>query len=362
MRTLHVETASSSYPVFIGEGIRKQASELLSSLNRPLTSILLITDEEVDRLYGEEMFRILEEKWPVKKVAVPSGEQAKSLEVYTRLQTEAISFHMDRSSCIIAFGGGVVGDLAGFVAATFMRGIDFIQMPTTLLAHDSAVGGKVAVNHPMGKNLIGAFYQPKAVLYDTELLHTLPQKELRSGMAEVIKHAFIYDQAFLEKLLSIQALDDINSEQLNEMIYKGISIKSSVVNQDEKEEGIRAFLNFGHTLGHAVEAEYGYGQITHGDAVALGMQFALYVSEQAEGCQMDRELLKEWFKKLGYPHRIKQEVSTSVLVNRMMNDKKTRGGIIQFIVLKQIGQVADHAFSKDELENWLNKWRMEETA
>ncbi|MCY8933441.1 3-dehydroquinate synthase [Bacillus atrophaeus] len=362
MRTLHVETASSSYPVFIGEGIRKQASELLSSLNRPLTSILLITDEEVDRLYGEEMFRILEEKWSVKKVTVPSGEQAKSLEVYTGLQTEAISFHMDRSSCIIAFGGGVVGDLAGFVAATFMRGIDFIQMPTTLLAHDSAVGGKVAVNHPMGKNLIGAFYQPKAVLYDTELLHTLPQKELRSGMAEVIKHAFIYDQAFLEELLSIQALDDINSEQLNEMIYKGISIKSSVVNQDEKEEGIRAFLNFGHTLGHAVEAEYGYGQITHGDAVALGMQFALYVSEQAEGCQMDRELLTEWFKKLGYPHRIKQEVSTSVLVNRMMNDKKTRGGIIQFIVLKQIGQVANHAFSKDELENWLNKWRMEETA
>ncbi|MGM0859259.1 3-dehydroquinate synthase [Bacillus atrophaeus] len=362
MRTLHVETASSSYPVFIGEGIRKQAYELLSSLNRPLTSILLITDEEVDRLYGEEMFRILEEKWSVKKVTVPSGEKAKSLEVYTRLQTEAISFHMDRSSCIIAFGGGVVGDLAGFVAATFMRGIDFIQMPTTLLAHDSAVGGKVAVNHPMGKNLIGAFYQPKAVLYDTELLHTLPQKELRSGMAEVIKHAFIYDKAFLEELLSIQALNDINSEQLNEMIYKGISIKSSVVNQDEKEEGIRAFLNFGHTLGHAVEAEYGYGQITHGDAVALGMQFALYVSEQAEGCQMDRELLTEWFKKLGYPHRIKQEVSTSVLVNRMMNDKKTRGGIIQFIVLKQIGQVADHAFSKDELENWLNKWRMEETA
>jgi 3-dehydroquinate synthase len=323
---------------------------------------MLVTDEEVDRLYGDEMLHLLEEKWPVKKVTVPSGEQAKSMDMYTKLQSEAIRFHMDRSSCIIAFGGGVVGDLAGFVAATFMRGIDFIQMPTTLLAHDSAVGGKVAVNHPLGKNMIGAFYQPKAVLYDTDFLRSLPEKELRSGMAEVIKHAFIYDKAFLKDLLDIHSLNDITSEQLNDMIFKGISIKASVVQQDEKEEGIRAFLNFGHTLGHAVEAEYGYGQITHGDAVALGMQFALYISEQEAGCEMDRNRLVSWFKNLGYPSRIKKETATSVLLDRMMNDKKTRGGMIQFIVLKELGKVADHTFSRDELESWLNKWRMEETS
>ncbi|MED0586821.1 3-dehydroquinate synthase [Bacillus subtilis] len=362
MKTLHVQTASSSYPVFIGQGIRKKACELLTSLNRPLTRIMLVTDEEVDRLYGDEMLHLLQEKWPVKKVTVPSGEQAKSMDMYTKLQSEAIRFHLDRSSCIIAFGGGVVGDLAGFVAATFMRGIDFIQMPTTLLAHDSAVGGKVAVNHPLGKNLIGAFYQPKAVLYDTDFLRSLPEKELRSGMAEVIKHAFIYDRAFLEELLNIHSLRDITSDQLNDMIFKGISIKASVVQQDEKEEGIRAYLNFGHTLGHAVEAEYGYGQITHGDAVALGMQFALYISEKTAGCEMDRKRLVNWLKSLGYPSQIRKETVTSVLLDRMMNDKKTRGGKIQFIVLNQLGKVADHTFSRNELESWLNKWRLEETS
>ncbi|GJJ26229.1 3-dehydroquinate synthase [Bacillus velezensis] len=362
MKELEVRTASSAYPVYIGEGIRKQAAALLSSLNRPLTKILLVIDAEVDRLYGDEMFRLLSEIWPVKKVIVPSGEEAKSLKEYERIQTEAIAFHMDRSSCMIAFGGGVTGDLAGFCAATFMRGIDFIQMPTTLLAHDSAVGGKVAVNHKLGKNLIGAFYQPKAVIYDTELLKTLPEQELRSGMAEVIKHAFIADHAFLEKLLTFDTLQGLTSADLNEMIYKGISIKSAVVREDEKEEGIRAFLNFGHTLGHAVEAEYGYGRITHGDAVALGMQFALYVSEQVAGCKMNRKELTQWLIGLGYPGSIRQDIETPVLSARMMNDKKTRGGMTQFIVLKELGEARDCMLSKDELENLLNKWRMEETA
>ncbi|KXZ22012.1 3-dehydroquinate synthase [Bacillus nakamurai] len=362
MKELEVRTASSSYPVYIGEGIRKQAAAFLTSLNRPMTKILLVTDAEVDRLYGDDMYQLLSEKWPVKKVIVPSGEEAKSMEMYERIQTEAISFHMDRSSCMIAFGGGVTGDLAGFCAATFMRGIDFIQMPTTLLAHDSAVGGKVAVNHKLGKNLIGAFYQPKAVIYDTELLQTLPEQELRSGMAEVIKHALIADHVFLEQLLGLQTLNGLTSDDLNEMIYKGISIKSAVVHEDEKEEGIRAFLNFGHTLGHAIEAEYGYGQITHGDAVALGMQFALFVSEQAVGCRMDRKRLTEWLRGLGYPGTIRKDIETSVLSGRMMNDKKTRGGMIQFIVLKELGKAGDLMLSRDELENWLNKWRMEETA
>lgn len=185
MKTLHVQTASSSYPVFIGQGIRQEACELLTSLNRPLTRIMLVTDEEVDRLYGDEMLHLLQEKWPVKKVTVPSGEQAKSMDMYTKLQSEAIRFHMDRSSCIIAFGGGVVGDLAGFVAATFMRGIDFIQMPTTLLAHDSAVGGKVAVNHPLGKNLIGVLSaESRALRYRLSALSPRKRASVRNGRSD----------------------------------------------------------------------------------------------------------------------------------------------------------------------------------
>lgn len=158
-------------------------------------------------------------------------------------------------------------------------------------------------------------------------------------------------ERFWRSLLNIHSLRDITSDQLNDMIFKGISIKASVVQQDEKEEGIRAYLNFGHTLGHAVEAEYGYGQITHGDAVALGMQFALYISEKTVGCEMDRKRLVGWLKSLGYPSQIRKETETSVLLDRMMNDKKTRGGKIQFIVLNELGKVADHTFSRNELES-----------
>ncbi|MGO4898861.1 3-dehydroquinate synthase [Bacillus sp. GM2] len=359
MKSLQIETASLSYPVFIGGGIRKNAAELLSSLNLPMTKVLLITDEEVDKHYGEELFGLLRSKWPVKKVAVPSGEQAKSIDMFMKLQTEAIQFHLDRSSCIVALGGGVVGDLAGFVASTFMRGIDYVQFPTTLLSHDSAVGGKVAINHPLGKNLIGAFHQPKAVVYDTECLSTLPEKEMRSGLAEVIKHAFIRDEAFLNELLKIDSIKAITTGQLSEMVYKGISIKAEVVSQDEREQGIRAYLNFGHTLGHAVEAEYGYGEMTHGDAVALGMQFALFVSEKVLNCPFDRTKIAAWLKSLGYPESVKREVSTEALINRMMNDKKTRGGIIQFVLLDKIGSVRLHAFKADEIERWLNMWRLE---
>ncbi|MFT0800467.1 3-dehydroquinate synthase [Bacillus swezeyi] len=359
MRSLQIETASLSYPVLIGGGIRKNAAELLSSLNLPMTKLLLITDEEVDKHYGEELFNLFQERWPVKKVAVPSGEQAKSIDMYMKLQTEAIQFQLDRSSCILALGGGVVGDLAGFVASTFMRGIDYVQFPTTLLSHDSAVGGKVGINHPLGKNLIGAFHQPKAVIYDTECLTTLPEKEMRSGMAEVIKHAFIHDETFVHDLLKIDSIEGVTNEQLNEMVYKGISIKAAIVSKDEREEGIRAYLNFGHTLGHAVEAEYGYGDITHGDAVALGMQFALFVSEKVLNCPLDRRRISDWLQKLGYPGSVKQEISTEALISRMMNDKKTRGGVIQFVLLDRIGSVRLHSFKAEEIERWLNMWRLE---
>ncbi|ALC81416.1 MULTISPECIES: 3-dehydroquinate synthase [Bacillus] len=362
MKILDVKT-KEPYQVYIGEGIRKKTSKLMSEITGfSPTRILLITDEKVDRLYSEQIYQVLAEKWPVKKAVVPSGEQSKSLECYHQLQTDAIQFHMDRSSCVVALGGGVVGDLAGFVAATFMRGIPYVQIPTTLLAHDSAVGGKVAINHPLGKNLIGSFHQPKAVIYDTELLSTLPEAEMRSGFAEVIKHAFISDEQFLLQLMETYSIAGLTSSQLSEMIYKGIEVKSSVVANDEKEKGIRAFLNFGHTLGHAVEAEYGYGEISHGDGVAMGMLFALYLSEKKAGLDCDYSSYLKWLKKLGYPTSINKEIKTDSLINRMMNDKKTVGGIIQFVLLTEIGHPQLFSIEKEEAAELLDQWRLEGTS
>src|SRR6185312_13145009 len=191
---------------------------------------------------------------------VPSGEQAKQFPIYEACLTFALENGLDRKSCIIAFGGGAVGDLAGFVAATYMRGIAFLQVPTTLLAHDSAVGGKVAINHPLGKNMIGAFHQPEAVVYHTPFLQSLPEKEWRSGYAEVIKHALIGDVELYHWLKEeVQTLADLRDEKLIHILTKAIPVKANVVSQDETEKGVRAHLNFGHTLGHALEKEIGYG-------------------------------------------------------------------------------------------------------
>ncbi|MGE6629530.1 3-dehydroquinate synthase [Bacillus sp. NPDC077027] len=360
MKTLEVKTSFSTYPVYIGDGIRRDILTFISSLGRPFTKLFIVTDSIVDSFYGKEIIDLLETKWQVKKIVVPSGEQSKSFSQFEKIQTEAIQFQLDRSSCIIALGGGVIGDLAGFVAASYMRGIDFIQVPTTLLAHDSAVGGKTGINHPLGKNLIGAFHQPRAVIYDTSMLDTLTETELRSGFAEVIKHALISSEHFLQDLMTISSLKEISKEQLADMLYKGIQVKASIVAEDEKEQGIRAFLNLGHTLGHAIEAEYGYGEITHGDAIAIGMQFALYVSEQHLGFSFDRPRFIQWLSSLGFPVQIRKEIKTAVFVDRMIGDKKARGGHVQFVLLKKIGEVTLQSFSKEQLHKWLDQWKREE--
>ncbi|WP_353855418.1 3-dehydroquinate synthase [Bacillus sp. Bos-x628] len=360
MKTLEVSTSSSNYPVYIGDGIRRNIVDLITSTRCSYTKLLIVTDSAVDAIYGSEMVRFLEQKWSVQKVVVPNGEQSKSFSQFEHIHTKAIQFQLDRSSCIMALGGGVIGDLAGFVAATYMRGIDFIQVPTTLLAHDSAVGGKTGINHPLGKNLIGAFHQPRAVIYDTSMLDTLSDTELRSGFAEVIKHALISSNDFLSELMSIRSLTELSKEQLAHMLYQGIQVKASIVQEDEKEQGVRAFLNLGHTLGHAIEAEYGYGAITHGDAIAIGLQFALYVSEKHLGLSLNRSDLKEWMKGLGFPVQIRQDISTNIFVDRMVGDKKAIGGRVQFVLLKQVGDVTLQSFTKEELHDWLEKWKRED--
>jgi 3-dehydroquinate synthase len=356
METIQIQTSSKSYKVFVGEGVRTQISHFLNNHFANLSRILIITDETVAKIHLDKVMSLLSEWNPVIYTA-PSGEKAKTFEVYYEALSIALENHLDRKSVIIAFGGGAVGDLSGFVAASFMRGIPFIQVPTTILAHDSAVGGKVAINHPLGKNMIGAFHQPEAVFYDLELLNTLPEQEIRSGFAEVIKHALIYDAEFYQWLKTeIRHLNALSSEQLFESLAKGIQIKNEFVSKDEKETGIRAYLNFGHTLGHAIESEMGYGNFTHGEAVLIGMIFALKLSNEVSGLSFNTDEFISWAHELGYQTEIPAQLSPERLLLKMKQDKKSSGGTVNFVLLEQIGkpklQELSDEFLLDRIKNF----------
>ncbi|GAE34555.1 3-dehydroquinate synthase [Halalkalibacter akibai JCM 9157] len=255
MNRVQVATKSKVYDVCIKAGLRHLIGDAVKKVTEPVSSVLVITDTDVAPLYLDDVVLSFKNEYPVYTEVIQSGEASKSFSVYEQVMTKALESSLDRKSLIIALGGGVVGDLAGFVAATYMRGIRFIQVPTTLLAHDSSVGGKVAINHPLGKNMVGSFHQPESVLYDTEMLYSLPVKEWRSGFAEVMKHGFIRDLSFLNWLQEIKVIEEMPIEQLNTLLEKSISIKAEIVTVDEKESGIRAHLNFGHTLGHAIESD-----------------------------------------------------------------------------------------------------------
>ncbi|WP_071459965.1 3-dehydroquinate synthase [Bacillus massilinigeriensis] len=355
MKRIKINTASKGYWVTLGENASREMIPFIVSFPN-LTSIMVITDETVGMLYLNVLKEQLKEyRYYVK--TVPSSEHAKTFEVYYDCLTSALEHKLDRNSLIIAFGGGAVGDLAGFVAATFMRGIPFIQVPTTILAHDSAVGGKVAVNHPLGKNMIGAFHQPEAVFYDTNYLSSLPIAERRSGFAEIIKHALISDRALLQWLLeNINDLSSMKQTDLEFVLQRGISIKSEIVSQDEKETGVRAFLNFGHTLGHAIEGECGYGNMTHGEAVLIGMLFALKLSEEIVGLKFSFASYINWLQTLGYQTHLPEGISTQRLMKRMKQDKKSVGGKITFILLKDIGSPVKKEIPDSLLFSLLNKF------
>jgi 3-dehydroquinate synthase len=337
MQQVNIHTSTKSYPVHIGKGAIQQLRDIIHGAEDSYTSIMVITDETVAQHHLDSFHEHTALEGIIEKI-VPSGEQAKTFDVYKDCLSTALENKLDRKSLIISFGGGAVGDLAGFVAATYMRGIRFIQVPTTILAHDSAVGGKVAVNHPLGKNMIGAFHQPDAVVYDLDYLKTLPEHEVRSGFAEVIKHSLISDENFYYWLREeIQSLDNTNDSQLLEFLTKGIQVKGSVIAEDERETGIRAFLNFGHTLGHAIEAEAGYGKVTHGEAVAIGMLFSLQLSTQLLGLDFNREAFKIWLKNLGYETSIPAGLANEQLIERMKQDKKAVNNTIRFVLLEKIG-------------------------
>jgi 3-dehydroquinate synthase len=338
METIQIHTESKNYNVFVGEGVRKELSSFLTNHFEGLTRILIITDETVAKLHLEKLLVELKSWEPVIFTA-PSGEKAKTFDVYYAALSAALENRLDRRSVILSFGGGAVGDLSGFVAASFMRGIPFIQIPTTILAHDSAVGGKVAINHPLGKNMIGAFHQPEAVFYDLYFLKTLPAHEIRSGFAEVIKHALIDDSNFFDWLKeNVENLEALPMELLSESLIKGIKIKGKIVGQDERETGIRAYLNLGHTLGHAIESEMGYGNFTHGEAVMVGMVFSIKLSKELLGLSFNLEVFIKWIEGLGYQSKLPGELSNENLINKMKQDKKSVRDSIRFVLLEQLGQ------------------------
>ncbi|MDQ0213692.1 3-dehydroquinate synthase [Oikeobacillus pervagus] len=339
MQSLNVVTMDQTYPVWVGDGAINKLKELFQESFQSVTKILVISDENVTNLHKDVLVKVLPEQIDWKWHTVPKGEQAKSFAVFEQCISFALESQLDRKSCILAFGGGATGDLAGYVAASFMRGIPFIQIPTTILAHDSAVGGKVAINHPLGKNMVGHFYQPKAVVYDTRFLRTLPAQEIRSGFAEVIKHALIQDASFLEDLMTnLQDFQAMDEQYLQKCLIRGIEIKANIVAVDEKEHGIRAFLNFGHTYGHALEAKMGYGNITHGEAVMIGMMYALYLSKKYFKLTLDLHKFQNWIESLGYQLNISTSISFEDLFNAMKRDKKTIGQHVRFVLLKQIGE------------------------
>lgn len=347
MKKLSVKTSTHPYNIYIGEKIRFQLKELIPN---KYSSILIITDDHVAPLYLADIKGALENE-TVFEAIIPSGEASKNIHTYYELQTIALENNLDRKSLIIALGGGVIGDLAGFVAATFMRGIDYIQVPTTILAHDSSVGGKVAINHELGKNMIGNFYPPRAVVYDVETLKTLPKHEIRSGYAELVKEAFIADELFLNDLFKTN-IYEVPDNELIEHLYNGIKIKANIVEQDEKEADIRKFLNFGHTFAHALETELGYGKITHGEAVAIGMLFAIKVSDERLHTSLPADKLYNWLIFNGYPLSL-QEIDMERIIDHMKRDKKSLSKQVQMVLLEKIGKPQVIHLEDDELKQLL---------
>ncbi|GEL76158.1 3-dehydroquinate synthase [Tenuibacillus multivorans] len=353
MEELRVQSANHNYPIYVGQQIRKQATKLISL--EKYSQIVIMTDDHVEKLYLQDLLNDLQQYLQVHVFVIPSGEQSKSLTVYEDVQKFLLNNKLDRSSVIIALGGGVVGDLAGFVAATYMRGISFIQMPSTLLAQDSSIGGKVGINLDHTKNIIGSFYPPDYVIYDTEMLETLDLQQLRSGFAEMIKHGFISDQNFLSQLRQHMTDQiDTKSKDFNELLIQSLKIKKNIIEIDEQESHIRRYLNFGHTLGHAIEVTSDE-TLTHGECVMVGMLFALYLSKKRY--QTKSELLTaefiEWIKRLNYSLDLVSEQDISNLVTKMLNDKKNKDQQINFVLLKDIGEPVIQPLSKREVENHL---------
>jgi len=339
-QTVRVALGDRSYDVLIGSGLIEEAGEQLRALG-VTGRVAIVTDDSVGPLYGARLERSLRMAgFEPTRIEVPAGEVSKNLEEARHLYEAFLDAGLDRHGAVVALGGGVVGDLAGFVAATFLRGIAHVQVPTTLLAQvDSSVGGKVGVNLPRGKNLVGAFHQPRLVLADVSCLRSLPVRQLRAGLAEVIKYGVIADAALFAWLEEqVEPLLAAEERVLSEAVAASCRIKARVVEMDERDAGPRAILNFGHTVGHAIEAASGYGRYFHGEAVALGMLFAAELSVRLGLCDRAlRERLALLLRRFGLPGRL--DIRIEDLEQSMGYDKKIKDGMNYFVLTKDIGSV-----------------------
>ena len=343
MSTVHVQLKGNSYKILIGSGIIRQLPSAIAALKIGHDAVI-ITDLTVARVHGRRVEALLKSKgFSVKICAVPAGEKSKSASVAVGLIEQIAKYDVDKKIFVIALGGGVVGDLAGFVAAVYKRGIPYIQIPTTLLAQiDSAIGGKVAIDLSVGKNLAGAFYQPRLVLSDVDFLTTLDKRQIRNGLAEAVKYGVIIDEklfAYLEK--NYAKFLSLNRTVLSKVVVDCSRIKADVVSKDEKEtRGLRMILNFGHTLGHAVENAGQYGRYHHGEAVALGMRMAAFISTRRGIFSLeDNRRVNGLLSKIGLPEVI-EGVSHAKILNAMRHDKKFVAGKNRFVLAHRIGKVS----------------------
>ena len=343
MCAVTVGLGDRSYPILIGSGLLRRVGTECARRHEGRKCVI-VSDSNVAPLYASRVIQSLKSaKFDPELITVKAGEKAKSLKVLQACYDRLAELRLERKSFIVALGGGVVGDLAGFLAATYMRGVPFVQVPTTLLAQVvSSVGGKVGVNLDAGKNLVGAFYQPGFVLCDLSALETLPDREFRAGLGEVIKYGIIYDAPLFAQLeRDMPKLLKRNTPALASVVARCCEIKSEVVGQDETESGLRAILNFGHTIGHAIEAAFGYGRFLHGEAVSIGSVAAAQLSQEILGLpENEARRITALFNAAGLPTTLKLTAGQRAKVVRAMTlDKKAAAGQVKFVLARRIGQV-----------------------
>ncbi len=351
-REVSVHLGSRSYSVRVGAGLLDEAVGLIGELASGGRCIL-VTDTNVDRIYGERLAGLPGD--PL-RVVIEAGEPSKTLATVERIYDAALSAGIERSAVVVALGGGVVGDVAGFAAATLLRGLRVVMIPTTLLAQvDSSVGGKTGVNRPQGKNLVGAFHQPSLVIADPLVLETLPEREYRAGLAEVVKTAVILDAELFDLLESRTGeIGRRDPELMTDVVARCVELKAMVVERDEREGGLRRILNYGHTVGHAIEQATDYGRYLHGEAVAMGMVAAARISTRlgaATGEDADR--IVRLLAALGLDTEIPEDLSDERLERAMAHDKKSVGGRIAFVVNEGIGRCRQEMIDTERLREWM---------
>ncbi|UDI78249.1 3-dehydroquinate synthase [Staphylococcus taiwanensis] len=340
---------SNNYPIIV----EHQAFDELFDYIQEYDKVFLVIDEYVYFNFKDK-FEPLLKTANTYKLTVPAGERMKTFVQYQETLEHLLSYHLTRNTCLVAIGGGATGDFTGFLAATLLRGVDFIQVPTTILAHDSSVGGKVGINSSHGKNLIGAFHRPKAVIYDLDFLYTLPYDEVLSGYAEVYKHALLTGQVAVEDIEKhfstkekLQSLEDID-----QFIFKGIKTKLDIIVKDEKELNMRKYLNLGHTFGHAIEYKY---KIPHGHAIMIGMIYQFIVANKLFNSQFDVEHYVNYAKQLHYPLDIIHQLQFNDMYEYMLTDKKNNGEGIQMVLLEDLGKPLVQHVEKSILINAFNE-------